>query len=402
LNGTKSTQPKNANLNNTIVEIQYNKLRWNLIIIVIAGLIFLSLVFTNSLVKELSIEERKKIELWAEGMKQLSNLENTNRDITFVFEVIQNNTTVPVMLTDEKDSVLSYRNVAYSKIDSKNKVTALLENMRSSHEPILVTLLDGRKNYIYYKDSTTLVKLTYYPYVLVSIIIVFLIIIYFAFSQARRAEQNRIWIGLAKETAHQLGTPTSSLLACLDMLKEGIEGPTIAVELEKDILRLEKIADRFSKIGSVPALEQKNIIEIVNTSADYLKSRVSNRISFIRQYDMNESIFIPINPILIEWVIENIVRNAVDAIPGDGEVTFNIQDHIQVIYIDISDNGKGIPKSKFKKIFEPGYTTKSRGWGLGLTLSKRIIEEYHAGKIFINYSEINRGSSFRIVLPKNT
>jgi anti-sigma regulatory factor (Ser/Thr protein kinase) len=384
------------------VEIQYNKLRWNLIILVIAGLIFLSLVFTNSLVKELSIEERKKIELWAEGMKQLSNLENTNRDITFVFEVIQNNTTVPVMLTDEKDSVLSFRNVSYSKIDSKNKITAMLDNMRNSHEPILVTLLDGKKNYIYYKDSTTLVKLTYYPYVLVSIIIVFLIIIYFAFSQARRAEQNRIWIGLAKETAHQLGTPTSSLLACLDMLKEGVDGPNIAVELEKDILRLEKIADRFSKIGSVPALEQKNIIEIINNSTDYLKSRVSNRIGFIRQYDMNESVFIPINPILIEWVIENIVRNAVDAIPGDGEVTFNIQDHIQVIYIDISDNGKGIPKSKFKKIFEPGYTTKSRGWGLGLTLSKRIIEEYHAGKIFINYSEINRGSSFRIVLPKNT
>jgi len=383
------------------VEIQYNKLRWNLIIIVIAGLIFSSLVFTNSLVKELSIEERKKIELWAEGMKQLSNLENSNRDISFIFEVIQNNTTVPVMLTDEKDSVLSFRNIAYSKLDSQKKVAALLDKMRNSHEPILVTLLDGKKNYIYYKDSTTLVKLTYYPYVLVSIIIVFLIIIYFAFSQARRAEQNRIWIGLAKETAHQLGTPTSSLLACLDMLKEGVDGPNIAVELEKDILRLEKIADRFSKIGSVPALEQKNIIEIINASTDYLKSRVSNRIKFIRQYDENESVIIPINSILIEWVIENIVRNAVDAIPGDGEVTFNIQDHIQVIYIDISDNGKGIPKSKFKKIFEPGYTTKSRGWGLGLTLSKRIIEEYHGGKIFINYSEINKGSSFRVVLPKS-
>lgn len=383
------------------MEIQFNKFRWNLIIIVVAGLIFSSLFFTNTLVRELSIEERKKIELWAEGMKQLSNINNTNKDITFIFEVIQNNTTVPVILTDEKDSILSYRNFSVSKIDSPKEVSALISSMRNLHEPITVTLLDGKKNYIYYKDSTTLVRLTYYPYVLIFIVIVFLVIIYFAFSQARRAEQNRIWIGLAKETAHQLGTPTSSLLACLDMLKEGVNGPTIAEELEKDILRLEKIADRFSKIGSIPSLEQKNITETINISTDYLKSRVSNRIKFTRQYDSTEALFIPMNSILIEWVIENIVRNAVDAIQGDGEITFNIQDHIQVVYIDITDNGKGIPKSKFKKIFEAGYTTKSRGWGLGLTLSKRIIEEYHNGKIFINYSEINRGTSFRIVLPKN-
>ncbi len=383
------------------MEIKYHKLRWNLIILLIAGLIFSSLIFTNSLVKKLSIEERKKIELWAEGMKQLSNLENTNKDINFIFEVIQDNTTVPVLLTDEKDSILSYRNFSYSKIDSPKKVAALIENMRSSHDPILVTLLDGKKNFIYYKDSTTLVRLTYYPYILISIIIVFLIITYFAFSQARKAEQNRIWVGLAKETAHQLGTPTSSLLACLDMLKEGVNGLNVAVELEKDILRLEKIADRFSKIGSVPSLEQKNIIETINNSTDYLKRRVSNRIKFTRLYDDNETVIIPMNSILIEWVIENIVRNAIDAIQGDGEIIFDIQDNIQFVYLDICDNGKGIPKSKFKKIFEPGYTTKSRGWGLGLTLSKRIIEEYHNGKIFINYSELNKGTSFRIVLPKN-
>ena len=383
------------------MDIQHNKLRWNFIIVLIAVLIFSSLIFTNSLVKELSNEERKKIELWAEGMKQLSNIENSNKDITFIFEVIQNNTTVPVILTDEKDSILSCRNFSFPKNNSPENVRAILNKMRNSHEPILVTLLDGKKNYIYYKDSTTLVRLTYYPYVLISIIIVFLIITYYAFSQARRAEQNRIWIGLAKETAHQLGTPTSSLLACLDMLKEGEQNQAIAIELEKDIFRLEKIADRFSKIGSIPSLEQKNIIEIINISTDYLKNRVSNKIKFTRLYDEKESVYIPINVILIEWVIENIVRNAVDAIQGDGEIVFSIYDHIQVVYIDISDNGKGIPKSKYKKIFEPGYTTKSRGWGLGLTLSKRIIEEYHNGKIFINYSEINKGTSFRIVLPKN-
>jgi hypothetical protein len=385
----------------TTVETKYNKLRWNLIIFLIAGLIISSLVFTNSLVKVLSYEERKKIELWAEGMKQLSDLENSSKDITFVFEVIQNNTTVPVILTDEKDSILSYRNFPFSKINTPEKANKVLAKMKSSHEPILVTLLDGKKNYIYFKDSITLIRLTYYPYVLVAIIIVFLIITYFAFSQARRAEQNRIWIGLAKETAHQLGTPTSSLLACLEILKEGGDGPTVAVELEKDILRLEKIADRFSKIGSIPSLELKNIVEIINKSSEYLKSRVSNRITFSRLYDENEAVFIPVNSILIEWVVENIVRNAVDAIQGDGEILFNIVDHIQVVYIDITDNGKGIPKSRFKKVFEAGYSTKSRGWGLGLTLSKRIIEEYHNGKIFINFSEINRGTSFRIVLPKS-
>lgn len=382
------------------METKYNKIRWNVIIALVAILIFSSLLFTNRLVKELSTEERKKIELWAEGMKQLSDLENANKDISFVFEVIQNNTTVPVILTDDKDSILSYRNIPFNKIDSPEKAKKVLDRMRDSHEPIQVTLLDGKKNYIFYRDSSTLIKLTYYPYVLISIIIFFIIVIYYAFSQARRAEQNRIWIGLAKETAHQLGTPTSSLLACLEILKEGGDAHTVASELEKDILRLEKIADRFSKIGSVPALEHQNIIDIINKSADYLKSRVSNKIVFKKLYDEKEGLNIPVNPILIEWVVENIVRNAVDAIQGEGEILFSIQDNIQVVYIDITDNGKGIHKSKHKKVFEAGYSTKSRGWGLGLTLSKRIIEEYHKGRIFINFSEVNKGTSFRIVLPK--
>jgi len=206
---------------------------------------------------------------------------------------------------------------------------------------------------------------------------------------------------MAKETAHQLGTPTSSLLACLEILRGGTDSRTVAAELEKDILRLEKIADRFSKIGSSPSLEQKNIIDIINKSLDYLKNRVSNKIRFSKQYDESESLIIPVNSTLFEWVIENIVRNAVDAIQGEGEIVFTITDNVQVVFIDITDNGKGIPKSKFNKVFNPGYTTKSRGWGLGLTLSKRIVEEYHSGKIFVNYSELNKGSSFRIALPKN-
>lgn len=368
---------------------------------VLLGLIGSSLLVTNSLVKELSIEERKKIELWAEGISQLSNLENTSNDINFIFEVVQNNTTVPVVLTDEKDSIISSRNIPFSQIDSPEKITKLLSSMKDSHEPILVTLLDGKKNYIYFRDSTTLIRLTYFPYILIFVVLVFLIITYYAFQQTRRVEQNNIWIGLAKETAHQLGTPTSSLLACLDILREGTDSRTVALELEKDILRLEKIADRFSKIGSTPSLEQKNIIEVINRSVDYLKSRLSNRIVFTKNYDELDNLTVPLNATLFEWVVENIVRNSVDAIQGDGEIIFNVTDTVQVVYIDITDNGKGIPKSKYKKVFNPGYTTKSRGWGLGLTLSKRIVEEYHKGKIFINYSEINKGTSFRIALPKS-
>lgn len=383
------------------MEVTFRKIRWNLIIILLGIFIFSSLFYTNSLIKELSKEERKKIEIWASGMKQLSDIENSNKDITFIFEVVQNITTVPVILADEKDSILSFRNIPLNKIDSPEKAARILDKMKKSHEPILVTLLDGKTHRIYYKDSITLIKLTYYPYVLITIILIFLIIAYLAFSQARRAEQNRIWIGLAKETAHQLGTPTSSLLACFEILKEGGDGKTIAIELEKDILRLEKIADRFSKIGSVPLLESINIVDVVNKSVDYLKSRVSNQISFTKLYDENDQILAPINATLIEWVIENIVRNAVDAIAGRGVIQFKITDNIQVVYIDINDNGKGIPKSKFKKVFDAGYSTKLRGWGLGLTLSKRIVEEYHNGKIFINYSEISKGTSFRIVLPKS-
>ena len=381
--------------------VKYNRLRWNLIILFLAGIIGSSLIVINTLVKELSKEERKKIELWAEGISHISNLNNTDNDLNFTFEVVQTNTTVPVVLTDENDSLISTKNISQSKLDKPEKVHKLIESMKRSHDPIVVKLLDGKINYIYYKDSSTLIKLMYFPYFLVSIILVFLFITYFAFSQSRRVEQNNIWIGLAKETAHQLGTPTSSLLACLDILKEGTDSKIVAVELEKDILRLEKIVDRFSKIGSIPTLEQINLIEVLNKSIDYLRNRVSNKIDFVKTYDDKDVITISINATLFEWVIENIVRNSVDAIQGSGTITFSITDTIQVLFIDISDNGKGIPKSKYKKVFTPGYTTKSRGWGLGLTLSKRIIEEYHNGKIFINFSEVNKGTSFRIALPKN-
>jgi two-component system, sporulation sensor kinase D len=279
-------------------------------------------------------------------------------------------------------------------------VANFLRQMKASKEPIEVTLLDNSRNYVYYKDSTTLVKLTYYPYIQLAIIILFIIVSYYAFSHSRKAEQNRVWVGMAKETAHQLGTPTSSLLAWHEIIRDTDLKPELVEEVGKDIARLEKIVDRFSKIGSTPSLKTKDIIGIINSSVDYLTPRVSNKVAIVKSYDEHDYINVPINETLFEWVIENIIKNSIDAIQGKGEVEVSITDNTQVVFIDISDTGRGIPRAHYKTIFQPGFTTKARGWGLGLTLSKRIIEEYHFGKVFVNYSEVDKGTTVRIVLRK--
>ncbi len=383
------------------MEIYTQKTKWKLLLFLIAVVIGIASLFvTSKLVKDLSIEERKKIELWAEGIRQLSDLEREDLDYSFILRVMEDNTTVPVIQTDENNTVLYTLNIPEKKIDSPEKQAKMLAKMKKSKEPIEVTFLDGKKNYVYYQDSTTLLRLTYYPYIQLSVIMLFIGISYFAFSQSRKAEQDRVWAGMAKETAHQLGTPTSSLLACVDILKESDARPDITTEIEKDVLRLEKIATRFSKIGSEPKLTPQNLISVLNTSIDYLQTRISSKIAITVGYDKSDSIIAKLNGTLFEWVIENAVKNAADAIQGNGEIHFKITDNVQVVYIDITDTGRGIPKSKQKTIFQPGYTTKQRGWGLGLTLSKRIIEDYHGGKIFVNFSEVNKGSSFRIVLPK--
>ncbi|HPX05427.1 MAG TPA: HAMP domain-containing sensor histidine kinase [Tenuifilaceae bacterium] len=383
------------------MEIYTQKTKWKLLLFLIAVVIGIASLFvTSKLVKDLSIEERKKIELWAEGIRQLSDLERDDLDYSFILRVMEDNTTVPVIQTDENNTVLYTLNIPEKKIDSPEKQAKMLAKMKKSKEPIEVTFLDGKKNYVYYQDSTTLLRLTYYPYIQLSVIMLFIGISYFAFSQSRKAEQDRVWAGMAKETAHQLGTPTSSLLACVDILKESDARPDITTEIEKDVLRLEKIATRFSKIGSEPKLTPQNLISVLNSSIDYLQTRISSKIAITVGYDKSDSIIAKLNGTLFEWVIENVVKNAADAIQGNGEIHFKITDNVQVVYIDITDTGRGIPKSKQKTIFQPGYTTKQRGWGLGLTLSKRIIEDYHGGKIFVNFSEVNKGSSFRIVLPK--
>ncbi len=386
------------------MEVYRTKKRWKIILLFVAVLIgFASLFITNRLVKDLSQEERKKIVLWAEAIKELSqltNLEDTTQNYTIISEVLQNNTTVPVILADENDNMLSYINIPPQKLDTKEEVDRMIVSMKASKEPIEVILLDGSKNYVYYKDSTTLIQLTYYPYVQLIIIVLFILASYYAFSQSRKSEQNRVWVGMAKETAHQLGTPTSSFLAWIEILKETNLSTELVSEFSKDVARLEKVVDRFSKIGSVPALKPTDLIELINNTISYLKNRTSSKITFLKNYDEKDRLLIPLNDTLFEWVIENIAKNAIDAIHIEGEVAISITDNTQVVYIDISDTGKGIPRSHYKTIFQPGFTTKTRGWGLGLTLSKRIIEEYHNGKIFVNHSEVDKGSSLRIVIRK--
>ena len=389
----------------TNLEVYTARQRWKVLLLIAAIIIgFTSLFITDSLVKELSHEERKKIELWAEAIRELSQIDNladTNQSFTIIFEVLQNNTTVPVILTDEHDNLLSYRNIPSHKIDSPEELENLITRMKASKEPIVVNLLDNSKNYVYYKDSTTLVKLTYYPYIQLAIIMLFIIASYYAFSHSRKAEQNRVWVGMAKETAHQLGTPTSSLLAWLEIIRESDLKPDLVEEFKKDVGRLEKIVDRFSKIGASPSLKEHNLIEILNNSIDYLKSRVSNKILINKNYEASDYIPVPLNDTLVEWVVENLIKNSIDAIQSEGEVAVSITDNTQVVFVDITDTGKGIPRNLFKTVFQPGFTTKSRGWGLGLTLSKRIIEDYHEGKIFVNFSEVNKGTTFRIVFKKH-
>lgn len=373
----------------------------NFALIIFAGFIVIfSLLVSNKLVKNLSEEEHAKIDLWAKGVRFLSTTQDSCQDLTFVSEVIQNNRTLPVLLTDESGRIISHLNISERQIKDSVAVYRLLRKMTSEHEPIEIMLSDSTKNYVYYRDSTTLRRLEFFPYIQIVIILLFFLISYYAYSQSRKAHENSIWYGMAKETAHQLGTPTSSLMGCLALLEEKTPNDPIIMELEKDIVRLEKIAGRFSKIGSTPILQEANLIELLNSTIDYLGARVLKNVTVVKKYDVQEKLNIRMNGILIEWVIENIVKNSADAMMGKGEITFKVTDNTQVVFIDISDTGRGIQKGKFEEIFRAGFTTKDRGWGLGLTLSKRIIEQHHGGKIFVLNSEPGFGTTFRIVLKK--
>jgi signal transduction histidine kinase len=382
------------------VNIYKQKQRWKLLLLLAALFIgSASLWYTNKLVNNLSDEERNKIELWAEATRRLADVTELNTDINFLSNVIANNTTIPVIWADESFNVISFRNLDSLQALDKNYLISQVEKMRMEHEPIEIKIGKNLKQYILYKDSDLLIRLRYYPFFQLAVIALFLFVSYLAFSTSRKAEQNQVWVGMAKETAHQLGTPLSSLMAWLELLKMKGLSSEYGTEIEKDIQRLQTITERFSKIGSAPALTRVNVYDVLKHSVEYIRTRSSGGVTFVVNNPSTE-IFAPMNIPLFEWVIENILKNALDAMSGSGKITVNITDQQQFVYIDICDTGKGIPKGSYKTIFKPGYTTKSRGWGLGLSLTKRIIEEYHDGQIFVKNSEINKGTTFRIVLNK--
>jgi len=359
-----------------------------------------SLIYTENLITKLKLEERKNVELWAEAIRLIS-ISDSSQKVDFPYSIIANNNTVPVILTDESDNIISARNFNAEKIGDTKYMIKNLKKIKEKNQPIRINLEKGHYNLIYYKDSIILTMLIYYPYTQLGIIIFFILVSYLAFRSSRKAEQNQVWVGMSKETAHQLGTPTSSLAGWIEILQQKHPEILITKELALDVERLEKVTERFSRIGSKPALASDNIIEIISRTVDYLKSRTSSKVGIIIDYNPDREVLVPINSALFEWVIENVFKNAVDSMEGSGTITIRITETEKHALVDISDTGKGIPKSAFNKIFYPGFTTKQRGWGLGLSLAKRIIEEYHHGKIFVRQSEVGKGSCIRIVVNKD-
>lgn len=384
------------------MKFQNYKNLWKLLLLLFAVLIGLaSLFYTNALVGRLKQEERKNVELWAEATRLLA-ISDTSQNVEFLFSIIDNNNTVPVILTDENDQIISSKNF---RSENKNDTAELLRNLskiKQKNEPIIINLENGHYNLIYFKDSIILTMLSYYPYIQLAIIILFITVSYLAFSSSLKADQNKVWVSMSKETAHQLGTPTSSIAGWIELLQQDHPEISITKELARDVERLEKVTERFSRIGSKPALNVENIAVIVTRTIDYLRSRTSSKIRFVTDFIDEEDLTVPVNAALFEWVIENVAKNAIDAMEGSGDLSFRISGNEKHVIIDITDTGKGIPKSAFKKIFSAGFSTKQRGWGMGLSLAKRIIEDYHNGRIFVKYSEAGRGSCIRIIMNRRT
>lgn len=369
-----------------------------------------SIVYTNDLVKKIREREKKQIDLYARTLEYVAN-DRDDPNVAFMLEeIIQANTTIPVILTDQYGNPEDYKNL--QKADDFNApkerrayLMKEIEDMKTEREPIVLTLLDAdgqiyEYKYIYYKNSSLLTELKFYPYAQLSIIAVFVFIAFLVFNYSRAAEQNRVWVGLAKETAHQLGTPLSSLMAWVEYFKVTYpDRQDIVLELNKDVERLERITERFSSIGSIPQLREENVYDLIKEVVGYLEKRLSSKISISIETFPNNDIAANINHALFAWVIENLLKNAVDSMEGKGKITLKILKVSEGrVAVDVSDTGKGINKNRINQIFKPGYTTKKRGWGLGLTLTKRIIENYHKGKIYIKQTETGKGTTFRILL----
>jgi len=387
-----------------------SNLKW--VVLVASVLISIgSIYYTNILVDQLKGRERQQVQLYAKAIEYTANDEDDYADVNFIAsEILFQNNSIPIIQVGDSGKVLSSRNVEIQESWTDQRKDTFLKNelklMAQTYEPITVTLRDPATGevfgtqFIYYKNSFLLTQLIAYPYIQLSVIAIFGFIAYLAFNYSKAAEQNRVWVGLAKETAHQLGTPLSSLMAWVEVIRDDpdMKQKGMVEELEKDIQKLRIVTERFSSIGSIPALKKENIVLLINNVVTYLRPRVSSKVK-MEVFTLSENIFANVHAPLFEWVIENLSKNSVDAMGNTGTIAIKIlRGNEGKIFIDISDTGKGIPRSKIDHVFRPGFTTKKRGWGLGLTLAKRIIETYHDGKIFVKSSEENQGTTFRIVL----
>ena len=375
-----------------------NLTRW-FIILASFFIVILILWNTYNFFQIFKNEERAKMEFWASALTTVANA-NENSDLDLPLEIISKNTTIPIFITDNNDKIIDSNNIDEAITKDSIALKKYFNSIKNDNLPIKMESSKSKYQLVYYGDSPLLNKLKYYPVALLLIIILFGAVVYNFYRATKMATQNKLWAGMAKETAHQIGTPLSSLIGWLEILKlENVEESTI-IEIEKDINRLQTITDRFSKIGSEPSLEKRDIIEETKTSFDYLQSRVSKQVAFTF-LSPEHPIYVAINPALHSWTIENLVKNAIDAMKGKGSLTIAISELENEVKIKITDTGKGIPKNQFGKVFEPGFTTKKRGWGLGLSLTKRIVQEYHKGKIRVIHSEIGKGTTMQMSFKKS-
>ena len=364
-------------------------------VLVIAMIIVaISVLFTNNLARTLQDEEKKNMSIWADATRQLILADN-DADIDFVSSIIEKNTTIPVYICDENGKVLASRNV-----EGSADPQILKSSNQAHHGPIELKIDESTTQYIYWDDSSLLTKLRYVPYAQFALILIFITISVFVMTTAQRSEQNRLWVGLSKETAHQLGTPISSLNAWQQLLADQYPNDEYVPQMKRDIDRLQMIADRFQKIGSEPALQAENIIPVLQNAVAYMRARISNRVTIDDSCLSNVERVVMLNAPLLQWVVENLLKNAVDAISGNGSIVFQLHENEHDVMIDIADTGKGIDAKTQRRIFEPGFTSKERGWGLGLPLAKRIVEQYHGGKLLLKSSQTGVGTTFRIVLKK--
>lgn len=358
-----------------------------------------SLVISHFLVRDLKHEEQRKMEIWAEAMRSLNSADEYT-DLTLVLTVLNSNSTIPVVVLDREGEVQDYRNIPLREGSAEEQMRAVkrkAQSMKDAGRVIRVYLSSTDYMEICYADSLLLRRLAWWPYVQLGLVFVFVVVAIFALLSSKRAEQNKVWVGLSKETAHQLGTPISSLMAWQEMLRETYPDDELLPEMGKDVERLQRIAERFSKIGSLPELRPESLNEVLSAVTQYISRRASNRVRLTCAVPQ-QPLIVPMCSSLFEWVVENLCKNAIDAMDGQGSITLTASTEGALAVVEVADTGKGIPKNKFRTVFTPGFTTKKRGWGLGLSLAKRIVEEYHHGRIYVKNSEVGRGTTFRIEL----